>query len=145
QGEIYEDIAGLTEMKNFNLENHKENEIKRYFNLIAKKLMKRNVFVVIGSESVSLFILVSRSIFIILISYFIINGELTVGSYFSLLSYLSVLFIPVQMYSSINLSIQPALAVLSRMDFFMENEIEAGSCGTLIIDEIHTIQLKQVS
>ncbi|AKG33383.1 ABC transporter ATP-binding protein [Paenibacillus durus] len=145
QGEIYEDIAGLAEMKNSNLESHKENEIKRYFNIIAKRLIKRNFFVVIGSESVSLFITVSRSIFIIMISYFIIKGELTVGSYFSLLSYLSSLFIPVQMFSSINLSIQPALAVLSRMDFFMENEIESERCGTIIIDEIDTIQFKNVS
>jgi ABC-type bacteriocin/lantibiotic exporter with double-glycine peptidase domain len=145
QGEIYEDIAGLTEIKNFNLEGQKENDIKGYFNNIAKKLMRRNVFVVIGSESVSLFILLSRSIFIIMISYFIIKGELTVGSYFSLLSYLSSLFIPVQMFSSINLSIQPALAVLSRMDFFMENETESEEYGTIIIDKIDTIQFKKVS
>ncbi|MBX4151099.1 ABC transporter ATP-binding protein [Paenibacillus lautus] len=144
QGEIHEDIAGLSEMKNFNLEEHKESEIKKYFSVIAKKLMRRNVFTVVGNEANSLFALISRSMFIILISYYIINGELTVGSYFSLLSYISNLFTPVQMFSSISLSIQPAIAVLSRMSFFMDNEIEEGSKGTVLINNINTIQFKKV-
>jgi ABC-type bacteriocin/lantibiotic exporter with double-glycine peptidase domain len=145
QGEIHEDIAGLSEMKNLNLEDHKESQIKHYYSILAEKMMKRNIFTVIGNEMVSLFSFIFKSFFIILISYYIINDQLTVGSYVSLLAYISSLFTPVQMFSSINLSIQPALAVLDRINFFMDNEIEVGSKGTIKIEKIDKIEFKKVS
>jgi len=145
QGEINEDILGLSEIKKLNLEKHKLIEIKKYLNIIADKLVKRNVFVVVGNETVALFSLISRILFIIIIAFYIIEGDLTMGEYFSLLSYLSCLFVPIQMYSSISLSIQPAIAVISRIDFFINNTTEFENNGSIQVNEIRKVQVNDLS
>jgi ATP-binding cassette, subfamily B, bacterial len=145
QGEIHENINGLAELKNFNLEAKKEGEIKRYINLLASKFMKRNILTVVGNESITLFTMVSRCVFILMISYYIIIGELTLGSYFSLLVYISSIYKPVQMYSSISLSIQPALAVLSRINFFWDNETENESHDLIDVGSIQSIEFHDVT
>ncbi|OAB44805.1 ABC transporter ATP-binding protein [Paenibacillus glacialis] len=144
-GEFHESISALIEVKSFKLENKKESRIKEYISLLSNKILQRNIVSVIGNESIVVLVMLSKCIFIMLIGYYIIEGELTVGSYFSLLAYVSSLFIPIQMLSSINLSIQPAVAVLSRLNFFLDAVTEDEMKGTHSMNEIHEIKFENVT
>lgn len=145
KGDIHESLSSIADIKNFNLEKKKEKDYSSYVQKLSRELLKRNIITVFGNESVSLFLALIKSIFIVIIGYYIVDGSLTVGAYFSLMAYISNLFSPIQMLSSINLSVQPALAVLSRLNFFNDTQKEIEFDGEIIIDKISSVRVENLS
>ncbi|NOJ73109.1 ABC transporter ATP-binding protein [Paenibacillus alvei] len=144
-GDINENIRGVEELKRLNLEDKKKNDINQSVDQIAKLSLMRNAFTILGSESISFFLMLSRAIFIIVIGYYIINGELTIGSFFSLLTYTTNLFKPIQLHSSIIISLQPALVSLSRINLFFSKEVDWLKDGIQTINKISKIEFKNVT
>lgn len=120
-----------------------------YIDKIRKKLnesffngLKQAKFFAFGQNSISLSVSLTS---LILLGYFaikIMNDELTIGDYVATQQYVSYVFLPLTLWSTFQLSVEPAFIALDRIDevFFTETTSIATE-----ISKVEIVELKDVN
>lgn len=141
---VYESIAGISEIKSFNLLVSKQNEINKINAEMYEKTKKQNAIYSLSSETLSIVnTLVSISIIIVFANLFKTN-LVSVGQYVELTQYTSLILAPAQLMSSTFTMIQPILILVKRMKFFESTEQQESNIGQKI-EKINNISFEKVN
>lgn len=112
---MQEIISGIEVVKNFNAENREGNKVYRNIKGFYRGAKIRNI---ISSISTELIVMTSGLMGILILwgsGIEITKGTFTIGGYIAFSGYLAKLMGPVQNFSNLGLSLQPAIAALHRV------------------------------
>ena len=144
-GKIQENIGGISTIKEMNLEKQRSNEMAKQIRNVADQSIKRNKKMNLASEGIQGFTNIFSVLLIICSGLFIINGKMSMGDYWAVSQYATVIFAPIQILASISVMVQPGTAALSRIGTILrlktENEIE----GKRKIEKVTKVSFTDVS
>lgn len=144
---MQESLAGIEVVKSFSTESRETNNISIKLRDYLKHTLRQNVLSNLSSSSIGLF---TAFLSIFILWYFgtgIISDKFTIGLYIAYSGYVSKLFGPVQQFSSMGLTIQPALVSLSRVKelFDLAGE-DSSECRSISFNSLQgKIEFKNVN
>ncbi len=145
RGNLQENISGIPEIKQFNAESSKRQEMTKQFISVASKRIRQAFTLGMGTQSLGLLSSVAGVVVLILSGIYITRGQLSIGDYMALAGYTTLLFMPVQSFGSFSLTIQPVLAALARLSVIFKEKIEGELWGDKNVKKIEgTIIFKNV-
>lgn len=109
-------IQGIEEIKNLTVEDEEQSKINNASEHLTELSIKQSVLFSLGTELLSLLGALSTVVLLIFGGLFVIKGSISLGGYMIFMSYLPKLYAPMQMMSSLSLSIQPAIVSYKRLD-----------------------------
>ncbi len=143
-GVFQESIAGISEIKELNIENIKSAEIKKHIQTIAKKSIHRGKFMNLGMELITFLTNTSTAVLSIVIGVLVARDELSIGDYVALIQYAGMLYLPILLLSTFSITIQPGLVALSRLSSIFEMNSEEETKGKIKLDCIENIRFEDV-
>lgn len=141
---VYECIAGMNEIKSYNLLMSKQLEINRINNDIYEKNKKQNIVYASLSSCLSLIHLLVSVIIILVFSKLIIGNEVSIGQYVELSQYTSLILAPAHVMSNLIMTLQPVGVLMKRLNFFDNARQQDDETG-IHIDRITKIEYQNVS
>lgn len=140
---IHTSLEGVSTLKQLNIEESIINKISNSIDNVSKKTILQNKTVSKGMNIISLTTLVFQSIAVLIISLFVIDGDLTMGDYISLSQYIILVYAPVMNFQNFKVSIRPTLAAIDRINEILSNTEEI--TNDIGIDKIKKIEFKNIS
>lgn len=138
-------INAIRDVKGLNIEKKRENTYQFYIQNTVDKSIIQNLKTAIGNESVSLFAGIADVFTLFLVGILIIDGKLGIGDYIAIVGYIGKVFSPVQQIASLSITIQPAMAALTRIAFFYNNKTEDEFSGKEKLNKIEKLEFKNVT
>ena len=123
-GNLQESISSISDLKQFNSQEKNSKKLIKQFQDVAKKRILQSIFLSVGTQLLKFFSSAAGIIVLIISGIFIVKGELSLGDYVALAGYSGMLFVPVQLFGTFSLTIQPALVSLSRLRVIFDNKTE---------------------
>ncbi len=143
-GLVQESIQGIAEVKSLNIQEKKETEINEINSDIYKRTLWQNLFISASSEILTFInILLSTGITVLSAS-LIINKQMSIGDYFAVIQYTTLILAPAQLVSSAYISLQPGIACMKRVKTIYNTQTEQID-GTNTIDKINEIHGNSIS
>ncbi|KAF0993599.1 ABC transporter ATP-binding protein [Geobacillus sp. TFV-3] len=122
---IHSALEGIIALKELNEEEHMNQSITKEVNQLALKTIHQSKTASKSSQMLNVMVLVVQTLIIGIIGFFITNKKLTIGDYVSMTQYIGMIYSPLIMLQSFKLSIQPAIAAISRINSMLSsNNIE---------------------
>jgi ABC-type bacteriocin/lantibiotic exporter with double-glycine peptidase domain len=138
-GLVQESIQGIAEVKSLNIQDKKEVEINEINSNVYKRTLWQNLFVSASSEILSFINIVLSTGITVLSASLIINKQMSIGDYFAVIQYTTLILAPAQLVSSAYISLQPGIACMKRVKTIYNTETEQidGTNNIGTINEIH--------
>lgn len=115
---IYINISGAATLKQFNGESDMVKRIGVQLDALASKNKMKNLTLSNTSNFIIALVFVTQNIFIGIIAILINKGEMSIGSYLSMSQYLSLTYVPILSFQSMNISLKPAAVAYKRLSNF---------------------------
>jgi ABC-type bacteriocin/lantibiotic exporter with double-glycine peptidase domain len=140
---IHSTFEGIVTLKQLNQENNVNKTISKEVFSLAEKTVKQSKTISKSSQLLNVAILIIQSLVIGVIAYLITKGKLQVGDYVSLTQYVGMVYAPITMFQGFKISIQPALAAMSRLNSLFGKTVPDNK--GIKVNKIKTISLENVS
>ncbi len=124
RGNLQEAVAGIENVKQFTSEERKAEELVKQFTMVANNRVRQSISMGFGSQSLGFITSVASVAVMILAGIYITKGQLSVGDYMALAGYAGKLFVPMHLFGSFSLTIQPVLVALSRLGLIFDEKVE---------------------
>jgi ABC-type bacteriocin/lantibiotic exporter with double-glycine peptidase domain len=146
RGNLQEAVAGVPELKQFAAEGRKAQEIAKQFANVATQRVRQSLSLGMGMQSLS-FLTNAASVLVLMLSgIYIARGQLSIGDYVALAGYALKLFVPVQLFGTFSLTLQPVLVALGRLSPIFETKTEQESWGSKRVETLEgAISFEDVS
>lgn len=145
-GGLQEIISGVTEIKHYDSKGNKLMEILARYKELASRSIRLALMMAAGSGSLGLLTNILSVTIMIFIGVLITRDQLTIGDYVALTGYAMKVFIPVQAFGAISLSLQPAIMSMKRLSMFFESETEQEIWGNKKVSSLKgNISFKDVT
>ncbi|ARP41178.1 MULTISPECIES: ABC transporter ATP-binding protein [Anoxybacillaceae] len=118
---IHSALEGIIALKELNEEEHMNQSITKEVNQLALKTIHQSKTASKSSQMLNVMVLVVQTLIIGIIGFFITNKKLTIGDYVSMTQYVGMIYSPLIMLQSFKLSIQPAIAAISRINSMLSS------------------------
>jgi len=146
RGNLQEAVAGVPELKQFAAEGRKAQEIAKQFAGVATQRVKQSLSLGMGMQSLSFLTSAAGVLVLMLSGIYIARGQLSMGDYVALAGYALKLFVPVQLFGTFSLTLQPVLVALGRLSPIFETKTEQELWGSKRVKTLEgAISLKDVS
>jgi len=144
--QIHSALEGISTLKQMKEEKNINQKISKEVEILASKTIKQSKLMSKNTQILNVSILVIQTVIIGVIGLFIIKNKLSIGDYVALVQYVNMVFSPISMFQSIKLTIQPALAAISRIeDLIGKKTIHQDSSNKSNIRDIEEIDFRNVS
>lgn len=140
---IHSTFEGIVTLKQLNQENNVNKTISKEVFSLAEKTVKQSKTISKSSQLLNVAILIIQSLVIGVIAYLITKGKLQVGDYVSLTQYVGMVYAPITMFQGFKITIQPALAAMSRLNSLFGKTVPDNK--GIKVNKIKTISLENVS
>lgn len=135
-------IKGTQTLKQFNEESTLLNKLNSNIDNLTKILITKNLTINKNTNIISFFTIAIQTFLICIVGVFIAKNSLSIGDYFSLSQYISLVYIPVLSYQSVGMNIKPALISLKRLKNLKSESISKVPKNTLkFIDRLEVSNL----
>jgi len=146
RGNLQEAVAGVPELKQFTAEDQKAREIMKQFADVATQRVRQSLSMGAGTQSLGFLTSVAGILVLVLAGVYIAHGQLSIGDYVALAGYAGKLFVPVQLFGSFSLTLQPVLVALARLRPLFTGKTEQELWGNNQIETLEgAISFKEVS
>lgn len=146
RGNLQETVSGIPEIKQFTAESSKTQEMAKQFAKVAARRVKQSLSMGMGMQSLGFFTSLVGVLVLMLSGIYIARGQLSMGDYVALAGYAGILFIPVQLFGSFSLTIQPVLVALARLSPIFEQKTEQELWGDKKVKKLEgAVAFKDVS
>lgn len=144
-GKLNESLHGIENVKSQGYEEIENEKINTLNDSALGNQKKQSDMINIFSSSMGTVGSLITLIVYLIGGIFFIRRDLTMGSFFAVSSYAGKLYSPILSYASISIILQPAYLSLKRVvNFFFDNQREKQDIGTEEIDDITSIEFKDV-
>ncbi|WP_226799844.1 peptidase domain-containing ABC transporter [Bacillus thuringiensis] len=140
---IHSTFEGIVTLKQLNQEKNVNEIISKEVFSLAEKTVKQSKTISKSSQLLTVVILIIQSLIIGVIAYLITKERLKIGDYVALTQYVGMVYVPITMFQGFKITIQPALAAISRLNSLIEKTFPENK--GIKVNEIKTIVLKNVS
>ncbi|WP_240518685.1 MULTISPECIES: peptidase domain-containing ABC transporter [Bacillus] len=140
---IHSTFEGIVTLKQLNQESNVNKTISKEVFSLAEKTVKQSKTISKSSQLLNVAILIIQSLVIGVIAYLITKGKLQVGDYVSLTQYVGMVYAPITMFQGFKITIQPALAAMSRLNSLFGKTVPDNK--GIKVNKIKTISLENVS
>lgn len=145
RGSLQETVSGVPDLKQFTAEGRKAQEIAKQFAAVATNRIRQSISMGMGNQALRFLTSVAGVLVLMLSGIYISRGQLSIGDYVALAGYAGKLFVPVQLFGSFSLTLQPALVALARLGMIFEGETEQEVWGKRQIERVNgAIEFKNV-
>lgn len=145
-GEIYEILNGLEEIKILNGKDYHINKLKNKLKEVVKNSIKQSKEIIVFMQNISLINQFSSILLLLFSGILIINNNLSIGIYTTFLTYMSKVFSSITSFASLNMTIKPACISIERVMEILSMEIDNINKNILPLkDTIKQIKIKELS
>ena len=139
-------ISGAEAIKNTATEEESTEEINLELSEYYKKSIIQQILSVVFTESV-VFLAYASTVIVLLVSgYFILKGEMSIGTYIAASNYVAKVLVPVQSFAGVSISLLPAFISLDRLEeFYLLKSEHTSFSGKKILQNISSIEYDKVS
>lgn len=138
--QIHSALEGISTLKQLNEERNINQKISKEVENLASTTIKQSKSMSKNTQVLNISILVIQTVIIGVIGLFIIKNKLSIGDYVALTQYVNMVFSPISMFQSIKLTIQPALAAISRIDDLIGKKTINPETAKKTIENVSDIQ-----
>ena len=142
---LNETLKGMEEIKISASENIQKEKIKKYDLKMMYKSIKQSKLLTSTTEILSFCMSILNTFVYIMGGYFVIKKNLSLGEFMALNIYVSKLYSPVISFSTIGLTIQPAITSLKRLQEFIFDIKIPDDHGLIMLDKIFSIEAKNLN
>lgn len=143
--QIHSALEGISTLKQLNEEKNINQKISKEVENLASTTIKQSKSMSKNTQVLNISILVIQTVIIGVIGLFIIKNKLSIGDYVALTQYVNLIFSPISMFQSIKLTIQPALAAISRINDLIGKKIYSETTEKSKITNIQEIYFQNVT
>ncbi|WP_255258078.1 ABC transporter ATP-binding protein [Bacillus sp. AFS018417] len=140
---IHSTFEGIVTLKQLNQEKNVNKSISKEVFSLAEKTVYQSKTISKSSQLLNVTILIIQTLIIGTIAYLITQGRLQVGDYVSLTQYVGMVYAPITMFQGFKITIQPALAAMSRLNSLIGKTVPDNK--GIKVNKIESISLENVS
>lgn len=144
-GETYEILNGLEEIKILNAKSYHINKLKNKLKEVIKNSIKQSKEIIVFMENISLINQFSSILLLLLSGILILNSNLSIGIYTTFLTYMGKVFSTITSFASLNMTIKPACISIKRVMEFLSMENDNIGGIPLKDNTIEQIKIKSLS
>lgn len=144
-GNVQENIGGISAIKELKLEDERASAISQQLKNLAERTVRRGRIMNATSEGMQGLVNISTAVLVVFAAMFIIDGKMTIGDYWSVSQYATLIFAPVQLFASIRVLVQPGMAAMSRLSKLLDVKTEDTVEGSIDIGNVSEIDFSDVS
>jgi ABC-type bacteriocin/lantibiotic exporter with double-glycine peptidase domain len=145
-GGLQEVVFGISDLKNYDLENRKLGETLGQYKDLADKRLRQSVFMSIGMNILGFFGNSFNVAVMIMVGIYVANGSMTLGDYIALTGYALKLLAPAQVLGNLSMTFQPAIVALKRLGIIFDSETENELWGEKKVERLRgSLEFKEVS
>lgn len=145
-GEIYEILNGLEEIKILNGKDYHINKLKNKLKEVVKNSIKQSKEIIVFMQNISLINQFSSILLLLFSGILIINNNLSIGIYTTFLTYMSKVFSSITSFASLNMTIKPACISIERVMEILSMKSDNINKNILPLkDTIKQIKIKELS
>ncbi len=111
--------------------------LAKQFASVATTRIRQSISMGMGTQSLGFLTNVASIIVLMLSGIYIARGQLSIGDYVALAGYTGKLFVPVQLFGSLSLTLQPVLVALARLSIIFGGETEQEVWGKRRVEKIN--------
>jgi ABC-type bacteriocin/lantibiotic exporter with double-glycine peptidase domain len=113
--DIYSNIDGTMTLKQFNSESEAVQKIGSQIDILIAKTKTKNLSINRNSNFIIALVYILQNILLGIVAILINKEHFSIGHYLSISQYLSLVYVPILSYQSININIKPAIVAYKRI------------------------------
>ncbi|MDD2646154.1 MAG: ABC transporter ATP-binding protein [Bacteroides sp.] len=133
---LYEIFAAILTIKIFASETREHDTMKNELKDLGQKNIIQTIVMSVSNELIILLIALGGFVVLWYSGYRIMNGDFTIGKYLAFSGYLSKIYMAIQTFTSMTLTIQPVLITIKRLTDLSNNSF---SNNTACIPDLKTV------